>query len=128
MTKCQILTFPVLGEPPLTPHLETISFAVCHQKSYTFHTFPPQVAKFPLSEQSDKLSLCQEKLATISLYIAIPTADRATAFRKIQFTSLATEQTIWWAAKRARGVIYPRTQAWIYSTTMLLRPYKNSSG
>lgn len=30
-------------------HLETISFAVCHQKSYTFHTFPSQLQIFPCS-------------------------------------------------------------------------------
>lgn len=31
------------------PHLETISFAVRHQKSYTFHSFPSQLQIFPRS-------------------------------------------------------------------------------
>lgn len=35
---------------PKTPvqHLETISFVVCHQKSYTFHTFSSQLQNFPM--------------------------------------------------------------------------------
>lgn len=90
------------------PHLETISFAACDQKSYTFHTFPPR-CKFSPAQQSDKLSSCQEKRATISFYKAVPTTDQAHGswrpITKLQLTSLATEQTIWWTAKE-RGVSF----------------------
>lgn len=44
MTKYQILK--VLLQTSPAQHLETISFVVCQQTSYTFHTFPSQLQIF----------------------------------------------------------------------------------
>lgn len=78
-------------------------------RSPTLSILSPLTCKFSPAQQSDKLSSCQEKQATISLYKAIPTTDQAHGswrpITKLQLTSLATEQTIWWTAKE-RGVSF----------------------
>lgn len=85
------------------PHLETISFAVCHQKSYTFHTFPSQLHIFPCSTVRQAFFMSGKASYHFSLQSHSnhrPGHSSWQPITKLQLTSLATEQTIWWAAKR----------------------------
>lgn len=75
MTKCQIWKFPVQRT---LLHILKQYHLRCAIKSPTLSIVFPHSCKFSPAQQSDKLSLCQEKQATISLYKAIPTTDQAT--------------------------------------------------
>lgn len=66
--------------------------------------FPSLLQIFPPLNSQDKLSLCQEK-ASYHFFLQNHTNHRLghsswQPITKLQLTSLATEQTIWWTTKR----------------------------
>lgn len=80
------------------PHLEMILFVVCHQKYYTFHTFPSQM-HFPLCSTVRQAFFMSGK-ASYHFFLQNYTNHRLVhsswqPITKLQLTSLATEQTIW---------------------------------
>lgn len=86
------------------PHLETILLVVCHQKSYTFHTSLPSQLQFFLYSTVRQAFFMSGK-ASHHFYLQSYTNHRPghgswQPITKLQLTSLATEQTIWWTAKR----------------------------
>ena len=128
MTKCQIVRFPV--QRTRLHILKQYHFAACHHTRPTLSILSPfTVASFPPAHQSDKLSLCQE--ATIPLYKARTNRRLGHSswqpITKLHLTSLATQQTIWWTAKR-RGVSFV-AGAWRgYITPWCSRAYRKNIG
>lgn len=113
------------------PHLETISFAACHQKSYTFHTFPPRLQIFPCPAVRQAVFMSGKGSYHFSLQSRTnhrPGPRFLATNHKITVDFLGNRTNYLVGRKRERGVIYPRIPPWIYYTVMLLRAYQNSLG
>lgn len=114
-------------------HLETISFVVRHQKSYTFHTFPSRLQIFPpdrLTRQTSFLYVRKSKPPFLPTEPYRP-QEKATALgnQSQNYRWLPWQQNkLSGRPRRRRGVIYPRMLVRVYYTTMPLRAYQNISG
>lgn len=129
MTKCQVLKFPVQRTPL---HILKQYHVRSALKRPTLSILFPHYCTFSPAQQSDKLSLCQEKQATISFYKTIPATDQAVVpgNRSQNYsTSLATEQSSWLTTKRewCHSSQGPGMET-LLCTTMLLRADHNSFG
>lgn len=117
------------------PHLEMISFAVCHQKSYTFHTFPSQLHFFPFSTVRHAFFMSGKP--SYHFFLQSHSNHRLghsswQSIPKLQLTSLATEQTILWTAKREGCRLSPGPgKDILYHDALmraLMRAYQNNFG
>lgn len=100
-----------------SPTLSILSFSSC---------------KFSSALQSNKLFFMSGKKQATIFFLQSYTNHRLghsswQPFTKLQSTSLATEQTIWWTTNK-KGAIYQRVLAKMSNKRMLLRAYRNNFG
>lgn len=105
---------------------------ICGVPSKVLHFpyFSLTVANFPLlTRQTSSLYVRKNEQPCLSTepYQPQTRPQFLATHTKSQLTSLAAEQTVWWATKKG-GVIYLRILVWIYYTTMPLRAYQNIFG
>lgn len=130
MQKGQKLSFPVKRTPfhilkqylpwlaIKRPTLSILSFSSC---------------KFSSAQQSNKLFFMSGKSKLPFFFFLKGSTNHRLGhgswqpFTKLQSTSLATEQTIWWTTNE-KGAIYQRVLAKMSTTMMLLRAYRNNFG
>lgn len=72
----KVLDLEVSSPKKPAQHLETISFVVRHQKSYTFHTFPSRLQIFPPTGSPDRQAFFMSGKASHRFFLQSHTDHR----------------------------------------------------